>query len=148
MTAEMILFIAVACLLSGLLIGRFIRSGSVACPGPEMAGLDLEARVRLRLDRGQKIEAVKEIRQATGFDLKRSKEIVDGLINGRAFGELMVTQPGASLVSLKQKSPEVAREIEERVAAGKLIEALKLYREATGASLKEAKDEMDKIARM
>jgi ribosomal protein L7/L12 len=44
-------------------------------------------------------------------------------------------------------SPETQQQVRELVATGKSIEAIRLYREATGSTLKEAKDAVDAIQR-
>jgi ribosomal protein L7/L12 len=41
--------------------------------------------------------------------------------------------------------PVLTPAIRKAVAVGKKIEAIKLYRDATGSSLKQAKDEIEKI---
>ena len=52
----------------------------------------------------------------------------------------------AELERLREESgaPRVPEECRRLVAEGKVIEAIKLYRERTGASLKDAKDAIDR----
>ena len=52
----------------------------------------------------------------------------------------------AELDRLREESgaPHVPEECRRLVAEGKVIEAIKLYRERTGASLKDAKDAIDR----
>jgi ribosomal protein L7/L12 len=44
------------------------------------------------------------------------------------------------------REAEPMPEVAELVRQGKLIHAIKIYRQATGASLREAKEEIDRIA--
>jgi ribosomal protein L7/L12 len=48
-------------------------------------------------------------------------------------------------LGLREDEPEL-REAAELARTGREIEAIKLYREATGAGLKEAKDAVDRMA--
>lgn len=47
------------------------------------------------------------------------------------------------LLSLRRQGPAVPEESQRLVAEGRHIEAIKVYREHTGAGLKEAKDAID-----
>ena len=53
----------------------------------------------------------------------------------------------AELERLREESgaPRVPEECRRLVAEGKVIEAIKVYRERTGASLKDAKDAIDRF---
>ena len=53
----------------------------------------------------------------------------------------------AELERLREESgaPRVPEECRRLVAEGKVIEAIKVYRERTGAGLKEAKDAIDRF---
>ena len=110
---------------------------------------------------GQKIQAIKRYREATGVSLKQAKDSIDGM-------ERMLRQasPGefrddarrddnlrANLAALLEagsaaKQPmteETAAAITEALFTGKKIEAVKLYRTAEGCQLKEAKEAMDAL---
>jgi ribosomal protein L7/L12 len=83
------------------------------------------------LERGNLIEAIKLTREATGLDLRASKELVD------RYGTLEQTEgrpanalPPAALAALQR---------------GQVVEAVKLTREATGLGLKECKDLVDAV---
>ena len=54
----------------------------------------------------------------------------------------------AELERLREESgaPRVPEECRRLVAEGKVIEAIKVYRERTGASLKDAKDALDRFS--
>ena len=53
----------------------------------------------------------------------------------------------AELERLREESgaPRVPEECRRLIAEGKVIEAIKVYRERTGASLKDAKDAIDRF---
>jgi large subunit ribosomal protein L7/L12 len=101
-----------------------------------MAGdnVELEAELRELLGRGQKIEAIKRYRAATGAGLAVAKKAVEDI------------EQGAGL-SLPQPLPEGwESEVVTLLQGGKKIDAIKLYREKTGLGLKEAKDAVEAIA--
>jgi ribosomal protein L7/L12 len=101
--------------------------------GSVRASEDLKEQVYALLADGQKIIAVKLFRQRTGVGIKQAKEAVEAIGRGEPFS-----------------IPESVEETFEQELAGLLdqgqkIEAIKLYRERTGAGLKEAKDAVDAI---
>ncbi|MDJ0344975.1 ribosomal protein L7/L12 [Streptomyces sp. H10-C2] len=55
--------------------------------------------------------------------------------------ELILSHLG---IAFEEVSPDL-REIDELVRQGKKIQAIKVYRELTGAGLKEAKDAVDRM---
>ena len=87
---------------------------------------DLDARLRELAADGKQIVAIKELRQATGMDLREAKEHVFAL------------------------TPEPPRRDLDRVLAllarGKKIEAIKEMRERTGMNLADAKAYVDQLA--
>jgi ribosomal protein L7/L12 len=90
---------------------------------------DLE-RVRAAMAAGHKIDAIKLYRQATGVGLAEAKEFVERL-------EL---NPQTGAVPAGKMSDATVDAIQEAIFSGQKIRAIKLYREASGAGLKEAKD--------
>ncbi len=64
------------------------------------------------------------------------RQLVDHL-----YGELGVTAP-----VYRPPSPKVDDEITRAIDAGNMIAAIKVYRERTGAGLKEAKDAVEAMA--
>jgi ribosomal protein L7/L12 len=82
---------------------------------------------------GRKIEAIKLVREQTGCGLAEAKAAVEKLERGEPLA------PAAP-------AGDLTEEIRALVRAGRMIEAIKLYRERTGTGLKEAKDAVDKIA--
>lgn len=90
----------------------------------------------VRLARERKIiDAVKIYREATGASLRDSKQAVDAIAGGASIEE--VAPPG----SCSPPSQEDVRELLRN--GGTKIEAIKLYRDVTGAGLKEAKEAVE-----
>lgn len=106
-------------------------------------GASIPARVRELALSGNKIEAIKVYREATGVGLKEAKDAVEDMIAREAYyptqsfgGNSNYPAAGGPSLAL---SPEVMRLVEEN----KKIQAIKLYREQTNLSLKEAKDAVE-----
>ncbi len=96
-----------------------------------------DSEVQLALARGNKIEAIKRVRELTGMGLKESKDYVEALVSGRATQIVSQPQPAAHVGDLS--------DVQTLAAAGRKIEAIKRYREITGVGLKEAKDYVDAL---
>lgn len=94
----------------------------------------LESDIRDLLAVGQKIEAIKVYREATGAGLAEAKTAVESIEAG---------EPVQSASELA--IPELAEQIVDLLKQGQKIEAVKLYREHAGVGLKEAKDIVDEI---
>ncbi len=94
---------------------------------------NLEERVRALLDKGQKIAAVKVYRDATNAGLAEAKAAVEAIERGARSGATASGGLDDEVLSLLRR--------------GQKIGAIKLYREQTGAGLKEAKDAVEALAR-
>lgn len=97
------------------------------------------------LRQGKKIEAIKRYRELTGAGLKEAKDAVE-------YAEKHPDESGD--ISLSTSEPghldaDAAEDWQIRadIGRGNKIEAIKRYRELTGAGLKEAKDAVEYIAR-
>lgn len=100
---------------------------------------DLDDAVRTLLAEGKLIPAVKLVRERTGFGLKDAKEYVDRLQAG-------LPAPAASArPSADAVTPEAMAHIQQLVAQGKKIQAIKVLREHTGLGLKQAKDTVERM---
>jgi ribosomal protein L7/L12 len=93
------------------------------------------------LARGNKIGAIKLVREQTGLGLKEAKDYVDALEAGTAPALPVVSPPAPSALSGEALEQE-ARALVER---GNKIGAIKLVREQTGLGLKESKDYVDRL---
>lgn len=91
---------------------------------------------------GRKIEAIKRVRETTGWDLKRAKEVVEHIQHS------MVVGPQDS-VSQSRDGPEAGAgldgEIRRLLADRKRIEAVKLVRDRTGWGLEQSKGYVERI---
>ncbi|MDP3952869.1 ribosomal protein L7/L12 [Microbacterium sp.] len=99
------------------------------------------------LSQGQKIQAIKLMREQTGLGLAEAKGLIDTWPNGvnvaqRRFAPY-VAAPTAAVPVGGGLSPDVVAQIDHLVAAGQKIHAIKLYRTSTGVGLKEAKETID-----
>jgi ribosomal protein L7/L12 len=106
---------------------------------------DVERTVRREIAAGNKIMAIKLVREATDAGLKQAKDVVEAMAVGIIPAGVPVdaAQPiAAGGIAL---SPDVEREVRRVLAAGNTITAIRLVREASGAGLKEAKDFVDRM---
>jgi LSD1 subclass zinc finger protein len=99
------------------------------------------AQVKSHLERGNKIGAIKHYRERTGTGLKEAKDAVEAIERGReppvvAMARAMHNVPAG--VDLAQ--------IQALLKAGNKIEAIRLYRNTSGLSLKESKQAVEAIA--
>ncbi len=104
---------------------------------------DLENEVRALLATGNKIEAVKLVRERTSLGLKEAKDLVDNIDGGA-----LPSVPAISSTTFGNEHLDNENYVEEArklVAAGRKIEAIKLVRERTGLGLKEAKDYVERL---
>jgi len=88
------------------------------------------------LNRGDKVEAIKLVRQATGLGLKEAKDAVERYAAGES-----------PFPSQARQSPDDEAMPLAAVSAlqnGKLIEAIRIVREARRIGLKDAKDAVDR----
>ena len=137
-----IMLVVLAFLASQMMGGSAGRAGGGAAAVSRSAGARavMERRdeiVRL-VEQGQKIEAIKLMREVGGVDLAEAKKLVD-LIE-RLGG---MPPDSATPVEWPGLTGDALAQVRAALAAGNKIEAIKLYREHTGLGLKEAKDAVD-----
>jgi ribosomal protein L7/L12 len=99
-------------------------------------GGDMMDKIQRELQAGRKINAIKLYREMTGLGLKEAKDAIDAMEHGQ--------MPSATS---PQISGDVMGQVEQELRAGRKINAVKLYREAHGVGLKEAKDAVDAMER-
>jgi ribosomal protein L7/L12 len=99
---------------------------------------NLAADLRDLLAAGRKIEAIKRYRQATGVGLAEAKSVIEALIETLA--------RRAAPPAVESGSSDFEQEIVSLLQQGRKIAAIKVYRERTGAGLKEAKESVEAIA--
>jgi ribosomal protein L7/L12 len=104
----------------------------------DLAAPDL-AEVSALLAGGNKIAAIKRLRELTGLGLKEAKDYVEGLPLSGAIPAL----PPSANVALAASAD--LSEVHLLAQQGQKIAAIKRYRELTGVGLKEAKDYVDRL---
>ena len=105
------------------------------------------------LNRKQKIAAIKRYREMTGADLKEAKtavELMEQELLGMPLPLTEIASVDVSLVNVDGQledgqSTLFMVEIQQLLAQGNKIAAIKRYREGTGASLRDAKDIIDRL---
>ena len=107
----------------------------------------LEETVTHLLSRNRKIEAVKEVREHTGWGLKESKDYVDAIQRGEPVPAITV-ETGSR--APRETTGEVGRENLAELARTYLqkdqkLRAIKEIRQQTGWGLKEAKEYVERI---
>lgn len=93
----------------------------------------LTDRIKKLAWQGQKIRAIKEYRGATGASLHTAKEAIEAWMDS---GEPL--SPSAASLD-----PGLTDNVQQLARQGQKIQAIKKYREATGASLKTSKDAIE-----
>ena len=91
--------------------------------------------VREALHRGETIEAIRRLSDATELGLKESMDVIDGHLKRRP-----TTSSGASSVG------QLPASVVEAMQRGDKIEAIKQLRKERGIGLKEAKDAVEAVA--
>ena len=100
----------------------------------------IEAQIQPLLERGLKINAIKLYREVTGAGLKEAKDAVEAMERGEA---LPVYSHGEAISG----PADLEAQIIILLRLGQKIQAIKLYRQATGAGLKEAKEAVEALER-
>jgi ribosomal protein L7/L12 len=85
------------------------------------------------MDEGQKIEAIKLYRERTGAGLEESKDAVGAIGRGQRFPS-------------RRDDGDFRDEVLSLLEQGQKIGAIKLFRERTGAGLKESKEAVEALA--
>lgn len=94
---------------------------------------ELRDEIKQLLDDGHKIQAVKRYQQQTGVGLAEARNAVEAVGRG-------------DVVAAVELNSDVPQDVIALLGRGEKIAAIKLYREQTGASLKAAKEAVEKIA--
>lgn len=127
-------------------------SGQSALPfsvSPTVVTAEAAHEVERLLSQGQKIQAIKLLREQTGLGLAETKNLIDTWPNAITVAQHRfapyVASPTAAVPPVAQGvlPPDVIAQIDHLVAADQKIHAIKLFRAATGVGLKEAKDRID-----
>ncbi len=105
---------------------------STAAMAPATLPDDFNGQILTLMQQGRKIDAVKHYRQYTNVGLKEAKEAVEAMERGEpiTFQEPVLDASWQTQVA-------------EALWQGRKIEAIKIYRQATGVGLKEAKEAVE-----
>jgi ribosomal protein L7/L12 len=106
---------------------------------------DLLRVVQDLLRKGSKIEAIKQVRERTGWGLKESKDAVEAVEAGRQTGGAWAAGGFRGGAEASGSSGDVEREVWDLLVAGRKIEAINRVRERDGCGLKEAKDKVEAV---
>lgn len=92
--------------------------------------------IKAQIAAGRMIEAIKRYRDATGAGLMEAREAVALIAAGKL---------PKDAATISQPDDAAMVQIEAAIRSGRKIEAIRLYREATGGDLKSAKDAVDAL---
>jgi ribosomal protein L7/L12 len=95
---------------------------------------DWENEVRSLLAQGRKLEAVKVYKEHTGASLAAAKEAVEAM------------EPGTVDSSPAEPDSNLETELLRLLSQGRKLEAVKIYRDRWGVSLREAKEAAESLA--
>jgi ribosomal protein L7/L12 len=109
----------------------------VSSPDRELLAPDEE--IRELLARGNKIQAIKRVREVTGMGLKEAKDYVEAQPHAPPLSQLTPGHPAQPL------TVDVEQQARRLLIEGGKIAAIKRVRELTGLGLKEAKDYVDSL---
>ncbi len=96
--------------------------------------------VRAHLHAGRKVEAIRIYREMSGLGLAEAKAAVEAMEQG---GGLPAGRTARGLP--EPDADEIEREVRRALREGTKIQAIRRYREMTGADLKDSKDAVDLI---
>lgn len=108
----------------------------IESPKPAQASKQLLDEVRVAMERGNILEAIKLLRGATGMSLKDAKAAIE---RGKA--------GGASQVPAIEAARALPASVVGAVRKGNKPEAIRLLRDASGLGLKEANDAVERFAK-
>ena len=118
--------------------GAAINSDEGASRGEQESSKERE--LRSLLQQGRKIEAIKLYREQTGAGLADAKNAIEAM---QADTNLRMPLPK---VAPSGEALDLEAELLRLLQEGQKIEAIKHYREWTGAGLKDAKDAVEALA--
>lgn len=141
---EIIIIVVVAFI--GLGMWRLNSSSSSGSGGRKYIYVDWDAihdpGVRDLISQNQQIDAVKRYRELSGVGLKEANDAISYLMD---HPNAVIEKVDPSSLSQGQGKISAADEVQIRdfLRQGNKIEAIKIYRKATGLGLREAKDAID-----
>src|SRR5579863_5313437 len=119
---------------------RCPHCGGFLADASQLNAESLESAIRLLLSQGEKIKAIKLYREQTGAGLAAAKNAVELIEKGERFPDSQAASYAGA------DTDDLETQVLELMELGQKIPAIKLYRERTGAGLKEAKDAVEDLA--
>lgn len=122
--------------------------------GVESVEPDLRRRIARTQEKDGTIAAIKELKEATGWGLKESKDFVDALEREEPSPDYsrhqadFETSKAASGLGLDELDPEGFERVMVEIRRGRKISAIKELRAMTGLGLRESKDLVEEIERL
>jgi ribosomal protein L7/L12 len=142
-----VVVVVAAALVALVIVGRRSARSRV---DPTQVSIDpaLAAKVRALYAKGDKVQAVKDLRAATGLGVADAIRIADklGATDKSAQAGPSLTKGNTDSVAAGI-GPDHQAEIRDMVKGGNQIAAIKRVHELTGMSLKESKKHVEAIAR-
>ena len=128
-------------------------SSEASAPGREVEiPAHLQSELMTMMQQGQKIAAIKRLREKTGAGLKEAKEAVERMERGEPAMVRLVdwdSAPSPVAAGRPDSQPALVQDLHDEIAdllaSGRKIEAIKRWREATGVGLKQAKEAVDQL---
>lgn len=146
MNATVVVAVVLALLILAWIVLRLARRSAPSAtarrpaPLPSVAPDVVDEALRILRD-GNKIAAIKHVRERTGLGLREAKDVVDAAERGER--QRIPATPAAAAQSDGTNGALRDDELRALVADGQKIEAIKRVRAHTGWGLAEAKDYVD-----
>lgn len=101
------------------------------------------------LTQGNKLQAIKRVRELTGIGLREAKDFVEAIERGEIAVDRPITPPPPAYPAFPLAPEEAANDPQVRdfLAQGRKIDAIKRVRELTSLGLKESKDLVEELER-
>jgi ribosomal protein L7/L12 len=117
-----------------------------AAPQAQIPDTMLMQQAHALLSQGRKIDAIKKVREATGWGLKEAKDYIEA--SEISSGQIPVATPPYTSQQIPSQAKDISYldyDIRDLLAQNKKVAAVKMVREATGWGLKESKNYVDNI---
>ncbi len=137
-----------------VIVPESLRQAAASAPTATASQFDpqriqaLLAEVSALAGEGQKIEAIKRVREVLDIGLKQAKEMVERIEAGQPIEASQIylftnqPMPGAAV-----DAEDLKARLRALLEGGQKIEAIKFYRETYGAGLKESRDAVEAFER-
>lgn len=104
------------------------------------------AKVQEFLSKGEEINAIKLVKDTTGFGLKESKDIVDGLLKGDFINKITNTHEGHNSFE-NSSDTNIEEQVKHLLQQNRKLDAIKLMYDSGKMNLKDSKNFVENIER-